>query len=110
MEVLARHGWVAEALDTIVRFEEVVLPATLDAVPADDPTVNRVALLDFVGRMRITCVLKAADWADTLGREQLDAAVTAADWLSPTAPDSLGVHGYAIETAEWLAGLLCAPR
>lgn len=109
--VLARHGWVKEALESVERFEDAIIPTAIEAtVPVDEPLVDRVALLDYIGRMRITSVLRAADWADSLGREQLANAVGGVDWLAPTAPYSLGVAGYAVETAEWLAQRLSFER
>lgn len=104
VSVLARHGWVKEACEATDRFEDRVTPAVLHTIaPAAEALVDRVALIDYIGRMRIRCVLSAAEWADTLGREPLTRKIDETDWSAPKAPYSLEVHGYAVETAEWLA-------
>lgn len=111
VDILAKHGWVKQAVEATNRFEDAVIPATVDrVVGTDEDLVARVALLDYIGRMRITSVLRAADWADTLGRDRLDAAVRSVDWLEPISPYELGVHAYAVETAEWLAERLAFER
>jgi hypothetical protein len=104
VESLARHGWISEASSFIDRIEGPVLLAILDAeTPAGESLVDRVALLDYVGRLRVLCVLEAANWADGLSRSRLQAAVDRVDWRNPSAPYDLGLHAYSIARAEWLA-------
>lgn len=103
VETLATHGWVTEALDVSNRFEDAIVPTIVEAdARPEEQLVERVALLDYSGRARITCILRSADWADELGRERLQRAVDGVDWLQPWTPYALGLHAYSLERAEWL--------
>jgi hypothetical protein len=76
VEGLARQGWVTEALGISKRLEQAIASAAIDAaVPDGEPLVDRVALLDYIGRLHIMCVLRAADWADELDRGRLQTAL-----------------------------------
>jgi hypothetical protein len=111
VEGLARHGWVTEALAITNRLEDVTVSAVMDvAVPDGERLIDRVAMLDYIGRLRITSVLRAADWADELDRKQLQTALDGVDWLQPTTPYALGLRGYSLGRAEWLAERLAFER
>ena len=104
VEAIARSGWHKEALDLIQRFEAAIAPSLIDAdPPTGESLASRVALIDFVGRMRISSILRTLEWANELSRERLDHSVQSVDWLDPVAPYSIGISGYAVEQAEWLA-------
>lgn len=111
VDTLSKHGWVTEALVFSDRLEDLAVSTALDAdAPSEERLVNRVALLDCIAHLRITCVLRAADWADALDRERLRQALNDVNWLRPTTPYTLGLHGYSLETAEWLAERLAFER
>jgi hypothetical protein len=65
--------------------------------------VNRVALIDCIGRLRVMCLLRGADWVDALDRIKLDRELANADWTDPRMPYAFGLHGYSLDRAEWLA-------
>ena len=55
-----------------------------------------MARLDYVGRLRVLCVLQAANWADKLNRSTLQTAVDSVDWRNRSAPYDLGLHAYSL--------------
>ena len=111
VDTLSRHGWVTEGLAITDRLEDLTIAAALDAGgPSEERLVDRIALLDCIARLRITCVLRAGDWADALDAERLRHALNGVDWLRSSTPYSLGLHAYSLECAEWLAERLAFER
>ena len=102
--VLAQHGHLTEVKELVEQLHSAVIHAVLGRPEADETQcLNRVALVDSVGRLWVVVLLRAADWADSLGTGSPSGLADSSAWLDPRTPYRLGLSTHALPRAEWLA-------
>ena len=101
--ILAQHGHLTEAKEIADQLHGAVMRVVLERPEVDETQcLNRVALVDCVGRLWVVVLLRAADWADSLGTVAPPALANSSAWLAPRTPYRLGLSAHAVPRAEWL--------
>ena len=101
--VLAQHGHLTEAKEIADQLHGAVMRVVLERPEVDETQcLNRVALVDCVGRLWVVVLLRAADWADSLGTGAPPELADSSAWLAPRTPYRLGLSAHAVPRAEWL--------
>ena len=101
--VLAQHGHITEAKELLDQLDSAVMQVVLERPDGDErQCLNRVALVDCVGRLWVVVLLRAADWADSLGTGALPQLSNSSAWLGARTPYRLGLSAHVLPRAEWL--------
>ena len=102
--VLAQHGHLTEAKELVDQLHRKVIPVVLERPEVDETQcLNRVALVDCVGRLWVVVLLRAADWADSLGTRAPPELADGSAWLDLRTPYRSGLSAHALPQAEWLS-------
>ena len=104
LEVLAQHGHLIEAKALVDQLHSAVMHVVLERTEVDETQcLNRVALVDCLGRLWVVVLLRAADWADSLGTGAPPELAGSSVWLDLRTPYELGLSAHALPRAEWLS-------